>query len=250
MLTYYLTQTQRLLQNPGAPTTLYSLTDLTSWINTARGQVAGEGRCIRRLGNLIIVGGTQVYPFSAITGLGSDTQGVINVRNVFSSNGYLTPLSFEWITIYSLSTGLTGPVTGWAQFGQGSASTGSITGEGSGSIVSGSLYTYPMPSAGLTVSCDCVCYPIALVADTDVEAIPYQWTDAVPYFAAYLALMSAQTSSRLQQAQEIFQLYEQFMMRARTFANSDILAAQNPQSSPPATVPYMMPDSAKATAGQ
>ena len=142
MLTYYQTQTSRLLQNPGAPTTLYPTTDLTSYINTARGQVAGEGRCVRRIGSLAITTGTRIYAFSAITGLGTETQGAIHIRNVAYSSGtgqlYVPPLSFEYFWVYNLNNAapVNGPPVAWAQFGQGSASTGSITGEGSGTIIS------------------------------------------------------------------------------------------------------------------
>ena len=42
MLTAYLNATAILLQNPVAPTSLYSTANLTTFINTARGQLAGE----------------------------------------------------------------------------------------------------------------------------------------------------------------------------------------------------------------
>jgi hypothetical protein len=95
---------------------------------------------------------------------------------------------------------------------------------------SGSFYIDPLPDIVYTLNCDCTCYPVALAADTDVEAIPYLWSDAVPYFAAYMALMSSQTSTRIQQAQQLFALYEQFMNRARDFANPDLNNASFPQS--------------------
>jgi len=41
VLASYITQTQRLLQNPGAPISLYSTADITSYVNIARGQLAG-----------------------------------------------------------------------------------------------------------------------------------------------------------------------------------------------------------------
>ena len=41
MLDAYLTQTENLLQSPGSPQALYSTTNLTLWINTARSQLAG-----------------------------------------------------------------------------------------------------------------------------------------------------------------------------------------------------------------
>jgi hypothetical protein len=45
--------------------------------------------------------------------------------------------------------------------------------------------------------------------------------------------MSAQTSTRLQQAQQLFALYEQFMARARDFANPDLNNFAYPQSQDP-----------------
>lgn len=86
---------------------------------------------------------------------------------------------------------------------------------------SGSLFLDPVPDMVYTLNCNSTCYPIALAADTDKEAIPYLWSDAVPFYAAWLALMSAQTSTRIQQATQLYALYEQFMQRARDFANPD-----------------------------
>ena len=67
MLSYYLTQLTQLLANPAAPSPLYATADLTTWINTARAQVAGETGCIRLIGSLPVTSVSQVYPFSAIT---------------------------------------------------------------------------------------------------------------------------------------------------------------------------------------
>lgn len=67
MLTSYITATQNLLQAPGSPSNLYPTGSLTTWINTARGQLAGEAECIRLIGTLALVAGTSVYNFSAIS---------------------------------------------------------------------------------------------------------------------------------------------------------------------------------------
>ena len=61
-----------------------------------------------------------------------------------------------------------------------------------------------------------------MAADADVEAIPYLFTDAVPYFAAYLALMSAQSNARLEQAQRLFDLYKMFVDRANKASAPDV----------------------------
>ena len=227
MLNYYIAQTQRLLQNPGAPVSLYSTADITSYVNVARGQIAGEGRCIRRIGTLTTTIGTRMYPFSSIVFTGTGVQGAINVRailyNVGTGMAWIKGKSWPWFEFQRLNNPVptSGAPTEWAQHAQGSAGVGTITNVGAGTMSSGSLWLDPLPDLAYTLNCDATCYPTALVADTDPEAIPYFWSDCVPYFSAYLALMGSQTSARIQQAQQLYALYEQFMARARDFANPD-----------------------------
>lgn len=227
MLAQYLTLTQNLLQLPAAPSTLYSTALLTNYVNIARGQVAGEGRCIRRIGTISTTIGTRTYPFSSITFTGAGVQGAINVRSILYNVGtgmkWIKGKSWEWFLFQRLNNPVptSGAPTEWSQHAQGSAGTGAITGEGTGMMSSGSFWVDPLPDLAYVLNCDSTCYPIALAADTDVEAIPYLWSDAVPYFAAYLALMGSQTSTRIQQATQLYGLYEQFMQRARDFANPD-----------------------------
>ena len=64
---------------------------------------------------------------------------------------------------------------------------------------------------------DCYCTPIVLVDDTTAEAIPYPWTDAVPYYAAYLAYLDAQ---RADDSDRMFKQYEMFMKRARNMSET------------------------------
>jgi hypothetical protein len=222
--TTYLPQTQQLLQNPSAPTQLYSISLLTGYINTARGQLAGEGRCIRAIATLTTVPGQRVYPFSSLNlGVPAATgiAGAININNVWVvvANGLqiLYPNEWEWFSLYYLNNIL--PIqalpVNWTQYGQGAAPPGSP----SGSSFGGSLYLNPTPDQAYTLNCDCTCFPIPLALDADVEAIPYLFTDAVPFFAAYYALLSAQTSMRTRDAKEMLQSYEIFMARARAAAN-------------------------------
>ena len=243
MLTQYITNTQNLLQSPGAPSTLYSTANITLWVNIARGQVAGEGRCIKAIGTIPTIIGQRNYNFSGISfGVVATTgiQGALDLvrvqYNVGAGQKWVKGKSWAWFDFQRLNNPVptSGAPTEWAQLSQGSAGLGSITGEGSGTIASGSFYVDPLPDYTYTLNCLCDCYPQALVIDTDVEALPYLWTDAVPYFAAYLALMSAQTSARLQQAQQMLQLYEQFVQRARQFANPDLNAGAFEQSKDPA----------------
>lgn len=233
MLTNYQTDTQNLLQKPGAVTPLYDLVSITRWINIARGQLAGEAECVWVSATISTVIGQRNYNFSALnTGVSATNgiQGAIHVRairyNVASGQQWITPRPTEWFDLYSLNNPVpvNGPPTSWAQYGQGSAGTG--TGSGS----SGSFYIDPPPDAVYVLNCSCICYPIALVDDTTVEAIPYLWTDAVPFFAAYYALMSAQSGSRQGEAARMYEMYKEFVARARQSANPDVLRWQYRQS--------------------
>jgi hypothetical protein len=239
-LTAYQTQTQRLLQNPGAPSTLYSLTDINSYINTARGQVAGEGECCRFLGTLITSPGVIAYNFSsinvgipAVTGL----QGVINVSsalyNVGTGKQWMRPRPWPWFQLYKMNNPV--PFQGapqvWSQYGQGAAPPGL-----GGSSTGGSLYIDPPPDIAYTLTLDCVCYPIPLANDSTAEAIPYLWTDAVPFYAAWYALLSAQTSTRRADAEAYYGYYQQFVQRARQAANPGVDGYGYRQSPDPTTM--------------
>ena len=75
MLTQYQTDLKNLLQSPGAPTQLYSNTNLNRWINIARGQIAGEGECIRFYASIPTVINQRAYNFSSISTGVSATNG-------------------------------------------------------------------------------------------------------------------------------------------------------------------------------
>lgn len=236
MLNTYLAQTARLLSNPAAPSPLYSTADLTAYINYARGQLAGETECIRRRLTLTTVIDQRDYDFSSIaigTPSATGVQGVINVRSAFfniaSGQQRITPRPWEWFELY----GLNNPVPEsnapamWAQYGQGAApgSTGSFAG--------GSLYLDPPPNLVYTLYLDCVCYPIALTSDSDKEAIPYLFTDAVPFFAAYYAFLSSQGGMRQADAERMYNHYQTFVERASRAVNPSVLRAQYERAKDP-----------------
>lgn len=224
MLNAYLAATQNLLQSPTSPTTLYSSANLTTFINTARGQIAGESNAIRAMATISTVVGQRAYNFSALnTGVQATNgiEGAIHVRSVRyalgTGFGWVSRQPWEWFDRYYLSNPVpaNGAPANWSQYAQGSAGTGS------GSGASGSFYLDPAPDLIYTLQCDCVCYPQALAADGDVEALPYLWTDCVPYFAAYYALLSSQTSARAADADKMLERYMKFNERARMSANPD-----------------------------
>lgn len=215
-LSTYLQQTQLLLNNPSA--SIYPTANLTSYINTARSQLAGEGECIRAIGTLATASATQVYAFSAITlttGVGLASVLAVRGATVGLANGgaaRVDPRPWEWFNAYALAVGsaVQGQPTTWAQYGQGGA---------------GTVYLDPTPLAAYSLKLDCVCLPITLSSSSDPEALPYPWTDAVPYFAAYLALLNAQ---RLQDADSMLGRYEVFTRRARQLSTPTVLPGQYP----------------------
>lgn len=226
MLTNYENATQALLQLPAAqPNTLYPTANVDTWINTARGQLAGEAECCRVIGTISTVVGQPSYNFSSINiGVSASTgiEAVIHVRRIMyglaSGQQWIAPRNWEWFDLYHLNNPVpqNGPPSVWSQYGQGAAPGTS------GSSNGGSFYLDPPPDQIYTLYCDCVCWPIALVDDTTVEAIPYLWTDAVPFFAAYFAFLSAQAGARQADAERMFKHYQTFLQRARTFANPSV----------------------------
>jgi hypothetical protein len=96
----------------------------------------------------------------------------------------------------------------WSQFGQGAA---------------GSVYMYPNPDQTYPVELDCLCLPLDLATDTDIELIPAPWTAAVPFYAAFLAMMSMADPAVLNLAATYYNertggLYSNMMRRARAYS--------------------------------
>lgn len=226
MLTSYLQQTKQLLLYPDAPEELYVDADLTLWINRARKQLAGESQSIRVLGSVpTAVNITGPYNFSSIPVTGTAGVGsVLHIRSILFAAGtgfkWMRPRNWEWYQLFKMNDVAppSGPPEVWSQFSQGAT---------------GSFYLSPVPDDIYALTCDCVCLPIDLVNDFTAEAIPPLWQDAVCYFAAYLALLSAQSAQRQNDADRMFQRYGEFVKRARTFANPSVNNYLYQQSSDP-----------------
>jgi hypothetical protein len=221
VLNSYLSQTENLLQNPAAPTTLYASVSLVQWINQARAQLAGESEAVKFIGSLTLAAGTRTYSFSAISIAGIGLSSVLKVEQIWLQSGggqvWIQPRPWPWFSIYNLNNASPTTVTPttWAQYLPG---------------VNGSLYFDPIPPTSITALIDTVCLPAPLVTDSTAEAIPALWQDAVCYFAAYLALLSAQTGAREAYANRMFERYTEFVNRARRFATPGILPVLYPQN--------------------
>jgi len=222
MLNTYILQTQQLLQNPAAPVALYSTADLTTYINRARQQLAGEAQCVRVYSTMPTVAGVERYQFGAIN-VPVSVEGVFNIRTMWSrpsvgEQRWLQPRPFEWFSLYVLNRQVALPPgipTQWAQYSQGEI---------------GSFFVDPVPNSVVNLVMDTACIPIELQDDNDPEVIPFPFTDAVPFFAAYYALLSAQAPARQADAERMMQRYQEFLERARRISTPEILPFQNPQT--------------------
>ncbi len=212
VLSQYITRTQRLLHDPGGR--VWPQADVIDNINIARGQIAAETNCVRvvppsGLGQVQTVIAQEVYPFTAFNPFVALTSGVASIVAVNSISvvwGSTRPtLRFRpWggfqAQLRAIQTAAPGPPSYWSQFSFGA---------------SGSVYLWPVPSQVQAMDWDCVCEPTALNQDSDPDAIPYPWVDAVPYYAAYLCYSNMQ---RVQEAQATFQVYSMFVKRASAYA--------------------------------
>ena len=234
----------QLLQNPAAGTPLYdSATLVTPAINWARGQLAVETECCRILGTITLTVSQRNYNFSAInTGVSNGIAGVMNVREalygVASGYKWMRARPWPWFWMLKLNNPVppSGPPTVWSQFGQGSAGAGTITGVGSGTLSSGSFYIDPIPDLAYSLLLDCSCYPSALTSDSDFEAIPYTFTDAVPFLAAYWVLLTAQTGQRQADAMRMMDQYKEFVSRANQASAPNVNRYLYERQSDPSTI--------------
>lgn len=212
MLAAYEQATLQLFQAATSVVQLIPPAVLDANINSARLQVASEGECIRVEAILNLVAGTPSYNFSSINTTNVAAPTVLAIRSAaISGTSVLDIRGWEWFTAYYRERNDSGVPTIVAQHGQGTG---------------GNLRFFPNPNAAITVTLDAVALPENLIDDTTPEAIPYPWTDAVPFYAAWLCMMNAQRQS---DADMMFSRYEQIMMRlARLGATPSQLPANMP----------------------
>lgn len=156
----------------------------------------------------------EVYTFSALNSLVATTSGISQIQGILSiavSQGTISPylgqLSWAALQAYmrSYNTLYTNYPLYWAQYTYG---------------VNGSFYLWPIPSGSYGMDVDTYCLPNQLSTDADPEAIPYPWTEAVKYYACYLALMNAQ---RPDQAKIMMDEYNRCMLEARAYTQGPFI---------------------------
>lgn len=181
---------------------------------TATGSTGGTNATLTAVidNSLTTVAGQEVYQFStantlaALTSGVSQVLGVVSVACAWGANAAMKPILQQKIWsefqayFRSYNNGMQNYPTVWSQYGQG---------------VNGSIYLWPIPSQASQMDWDCYCTPIALVTDNTAEAIPYPWTDCVPYYAAMLAYRNAQ---RKDDADRMEKEYNRYMEEARAMS--------------------------------
>ena len=212
-LTAYVQQTQRLLNDPLAAE--FQVADLQTYVNIARAQLAADAECLRQPAAITAIAGQRAYSWASATFVGQGSvsgqgglpvpQGlgaVLTAKNMAcvtaAGTARMYVRSWPWLNYYLVQRLVpnSGQPLRWAEFEPG---------------VNGSFYVDPVPNSALFgFLLDAVCVPSVLTQDSQPEPIPYPWTDAVPYYAAYLAYTNAQ---RMQDAQEMLTQYRLFARR-------------------------------------
>lgn len=191
MLNQYIAETQELLNDQMGQ--FFKLSTLTTFINKSRRRIAAVSGCVRAMPP-----GTQthpqqeIYPFSdwisLIQGIVPGVESILACRSLSVAIG---PRGWKpmWrripftdfqarFRIYNQTFYGVISEPGWyAQYGAGPA---------------GALYLAPIPAQANPMEVDLTLIPSPLLDDSDPEPIPYPWSDAVPYWAGTLCLLSQQ----------------------------------------------------------
>lgn len=126
----------------------------------------------------------EAYPFSAVDL--SMFPGVDSIYMVQSVSLLWSNFRYS-LPVYSFST-YQALIRNWSQQSTFVPAVCAQYGQG----VDGSFYMFPLPSQAYQMEWDCLCLPQDLATNQSDEAIPAPWTEAVPYFAAYLCYLELQ----------------------------------------------------------
>ena len=196
-LNAYISAVRTLLHDPNAQ--FFTTATLTTFINEARQQIASEGECVRAVPGFSTVALQETYSNSVVSGPTPDIGALLAIRAISYGGLTLEARPWDYFNFYmrNLAKPLPGPPKAWSPFSTGT---------------NGIFFISPLPADIYNIELDAIWLPINLAADGDPEALPYPWTDAVQFYAAYLALKDSQRTS---DAERMFALYEDYMLRAR-----------------------------------
>jgi len=204
VLTEYQTQTQNLLNDSGGQ--FFNASTLTSYINRSRRRVASASGCVRVLVQAQTIANQEEYKFHDWTALAQATAGVREILAVRSLAIAIGPGDGAWKPVWNRLpwTDFQARFRIWNKAWMGVISyPGFYAQYGFG--VGGSIFLAPIPTLQQPMELDCSCMPFPLQSDNDPEAICLPWSDAVPYYAAFLCMLQQQ---RKEDAAAILQIFQ------------------------------------------
>ncbi len=215
-LSWYINDAQALLRDSGGIFT--SVRQLTRWINTARREAAKATGCIRCLITGQAPQGNSTQPGSLIPGGGLSGQTLTDAFNTIAGvemypYDYANPFlqaQFEGVDKtfnvmdISVSWGSTRPTMNWMPWGDLQALARSynvgvtsypFVWSAQGDGTRGKVFLFPIPSVGGAqgeMEWDVQAIPKDLISNSDYDAIPESFQDAIKFRAAALAMQSSQ----------------------------------------------------------
>ena len=191
MLSEYISETQNHLND--ALGQFFAVPTLTTYINRSRRRIAAASGCCRVLIKAKTLPDQEEYRFYDWRPIAQAEPGIREILAVRSLAIAIGPGSGAWKPAWNRlvwsdfqarfriwNRALVGTISYpgfYAQYGFGEA---------------GSLFLAPIPSQIQPMEMDASCMPFPLENDDDPEAIPYPWTDAVSFYAAWLCLVQQQ----------------------------------------------------------
>lgn len=187
----YLSATQRLLHD--SQNIYWTQTELTSYVNSGMQRVSLDTGCVRTTQTFTLVAGTAQYNFSVLGN--PQVFDVIGIWVLYGATRlYCRQVAFSTlITYYQPWQGYQSVPVAFARNGPSTIAFG------------------PVPGTAYATEWDCCVYPSPLVAPTDADPSPYPYTEAVPFYAAYLAKIAQQQKS---EADFFFAIYQQRILEA------------------------------------
>lgn len=204
MLAQYVADTQNLLNDSNGQ--FFAVPTLHSYINRARRRIASASGCVRVLVEAHTHANQEKYSFHEWTALVQQYPGV---REVLAARSVAVAIGVgegAWKPVWNRLpwTDFQARFRIWNRAWIGTISyPGFYAQYGFG--VSGSIYLAPIPSQEQPMEIDTSCMPFPLTNDNDPECIQQPWSDAVAYYAAFLALLQQQ---RAQDATALLQLFQ------------------------------------------
>jgi len=191
-LSGYITQTRRLLHDVNA--NFWTDAELTDYINDGRNHMVQDTGCNRILQSHTLVYNVETLNFSSLP-QGDRTIDVLNINLYWGNSRY--PLAYM----------------AWSDFNAQLRFWQNYTGRPVGFSMYGpkTIYISPKPDQAYQIELDTVVLPTELTTQSPNETLPTPFTEAVPFYASYLAKYQEQSYGEA----EIFkQEYQKHVLQA------------------------------------